>query len=142
MSVCYSGGCTCRSCGLYPCPLSKSAMSQISQKWTALICQNICLINHNQHTFWYIDIDKPDVTASYGRLFDFIALFGNFAHIIDEDSRLNCCIFTKLSQIICLTNAHILVCQHAKCDCRLWKVYTYLKRYTVSSKISNKKLFK
>ena len=31
-------------------------------------------------------------------------------------------IFTKLSQIVCLINVHILICQHAKCDCRLWNV--------------------
>ena len=37
-------------------------------------------------------------------------------------SCLKYCIFTKLSQIVCLIDVHILVCQHAKCDWWLWKV--------------------
>ena len=56
----------------------------------------------------------PDVTASYGKLFDFIAL------LIDNNSCLKYCIFTKLSQIECLINEHILQCHYVKCDCLLW----------------------
>ena len=52
----------------------------------------------------------PDVTASYGTPFDFTCLK---------------CIFTKLSQIVYLINVHILICRHAKCDCRLWKIFLY-----------------
>ena len=41
-------------------------------------------------------------------------------------SKMNLClvthISTKKSQIMCLINVHILICQYAKCDCRLWKV--------------------
>ena len=42
----------------------------------------------------------PEVTASYGTTLDFI-------------------LFSKLSQIVCLNNINILVCQLNKCDCRL-----------------------
>ena len=50
---------------------------------------------------------------------------------------LNCCIFTKRSQIVCLIGVHFLKCQHTKCNCRLWKVLWFncvlgefcLKRY-------------
>ena len=49
--------------------------------------------------------------------------FWVFSYIIDEYSCLKYCIFTKLSQIVCLINVHILVCQHVKCDCWLWKVF-------------------
>ena len=45
-----------------------------------------------------------------------------FSYIIDDHSRLNFCMSTKLSQIVCLINVHILVCKHATCDCSLWKV--------------------
>ena len=41
-----------------------------------------------------------------------------FSYIIDDHSCLKCYIFTKVSQIMCLIDVHILVCQHAKCDCR------------------------
>ena len=40
-------------------------------------------------------------------------------------SSLKFCIFTKLSQIVYLINAHIVVYSHAKCDCRLWKVFWF-----------------
>ena len=46
----------------------------------------------------------PDVTANYGKPFDFIAVLG---YIIINHSCLNCYIFTKLSQIVCLINVHI-----------------------------------
>ena len=51
--------------------------------------------------------------------------FWVFSYIVDEHSCLKYCIFTKLLQIVCLINVHILVCQHAKCDCRLWKVFWF-----------------
>ena len=35
------------------------------------------------------------------------------------------CISTNLSKIICLINVHILVCQYARCDCKLWNVYWF-----------------
>ena len=42
----------------------------------------------------------PDVLASYGMPFDFIAFFGFFSYIIDEHSCLKYFIFTKLSEIV------------------------------------------
>ena len=51
-----------------------------------------------------------------------ILLLTVFSYLIDEHSCLKCCIFTKLSQIVCLITVQILVCQHAKYDGRLWKV--------------------
>ena len=51
-----------------------------------------------------------DVTANYGTLLDFIAFLRNFAYIIDDNSCLKYCIFSKLSQIVCPINTHILIC--------------------------------
>ena len=52
-------------------------------------------------------------------------IFWVFSYILDNNSWLNSCvptkISTKLSLIACLINVHILICRHAKCDCRLWK---------------------
>ena len=46
-----------------------------------------------------------------------------FSYIIDEHySCLKYCIFTKHSQIACLINENISVCQHIKYACRLWKI--------------------
>ena len=50
------------------------------------------------------------MTASYGMPFDFIAFFWIFSYIIDEHSYLDCCIFTKLSQIICLMCTFWFIC--------------------------------
>ena len=51
----------------------------------------------------------PDVNASYGTPFNFIAFFCIFSYNIIDHSCLNCCISTKLSLIVCLINAHISV---------------------------------
>ena len=51
-----------------------------------------------------------DVTAIYGNLIDFFFAFFKdifICIIIDNHSCLNFCIFTKLSQIMCLINKHI-----------------------------------
>ena len=40
----------------------------------------------------------------------------------DEHSCLNYCIFTKISQIVCLINRYILTCRHARCDYKVQKV--------------------
>ena len=72
-----------------------------------------------------------------------------FSGIFIHNCRLfmKCFIFTKLSQIVCLINVYILVCQHAKCDCRLWKLLWFnwcilwefayiticLKRYVIAT---------
>ena len=53
----------------------------------------------------------------------FYCVFWVLSYIIDEFSCLKYCIFTKLSQIVYLINIQIFLCQHAKCDCRLWKVF-------------------
>ena len=89
-------------------------------------------------TFWHIDM--PDETTSYGIQFDFITFFVHF-HTLLLTAIHVWVVFssTKLSQIVCLINIHILFCQ---CDCRIWKVlwfnaffwafsyyYTCLKRY-------------
>ena len=49
----------------------------------------------------------PDVTASYGKSFDFIAFFGFFHFYVY--SCLNCCIALKHSQIAFLIDVHILI---------------------------------
>ena len=51
-----------------------------------------------------------------------LPFFGVFSCVIDDHSCLKNWNFTKLSQIMCLINIHILVYQRAKCNCRVWKV--------------------
>ena len=70
------------------------------------------------HKFLYMEM--LDVTASYGMPFDILRFLG--IHIIDDHSCMNYCIFTKLSQIMCLLNIHILICQHDRLDSSLRKV--------------------
>ena len=60
----------------------------------------------------------PDITANYERPFDFIAVLSAFFLFI----HVKYYIVTKHSQIVNLVNVHILVYQHAKCDCMLWKL--------------------
>ena len=33
--------------------------------------------------------------------------------------------FTKISQIMCLINTHILIYLHARCNCKLWKALSF-----------------
>ena len=46
--------------------------------------------------------------------FNFIVLFKNYQALEDDSSDLMNCIFTKLSQTVCLINTHILICLYAK----------------------------
>ena len=55
----------------------------------------------------------------------FYCVFSVFSYIIDQHSCLKYGIFTKFSHIVCLMNVHILVCQYAKCNCRLWKIFRF-----------------
>ena len=52
------------------------------------------------HTFWYFNL--PDVTARYGMPFDFITFFWVFSYILDDHTRLNFCVSTKLWLISCI----------------------------------------
>ena len=77
----------------------------------------------------HIFLEMPGVTARYC-----------------SHSCLNYCIFTKLSQIVCLIDVHILKYQHAECGCWLWNcifgyfsyITTFLKRYNYIKQISQK----
>ena len=82
------------------------------------LSQNLCLINTHILTYWHARCGCKSWNA-----FWFYCVFRVFSYINDNYSCLKYCIFTKLSQIVCLINIHILVCQHAKCACRLWKVF-------------------
>ena len=74
--------------------------------------QNLCLINiHN----------IPDVTASYGKSLDFIALLGIFLYYRQPLMSELFYLHQTFTDYVC-NNVHILVFQHAKCDCRLWLV--------------------
>ena len=77
--------------------------------------QKIGIYLVNTHIFWYIDM--LDVTASYWMAFDFIALLAILIHyywtFMSE--------VMYLSMIVCTSSTHILICQHARYDCKLWK---------------------
>ena len=73
----------------------------------------------------YIHFNMPDVPASCGMPLGFITFCFEILPTINDYSCLRCCIFTKLSQIACLINVHVLKFQYAKYDCRLWKVFWF-----------------
>ena len=52
----------------------------------------------------------------------FNSVFWVLSYIYDDHSCLKCCISFKLSQIMCLIDVNILVCQKAKCYYRLCKI--------------------
>ena len=80
--------------------------------------QNVCLLNSHILIYWYARCDCKLCDAHW-----FYCVFWVFSYIIDDHSCLKCWISTKLSQIVCLINNYILVCQNAKCDCWLSKVF-------------------
>ena len=91
--------------------------------------QNVCLINTHILVNRYPRCDCKLWNASWS-----YRVFWVFSYIGDEHSCLKYCIFTKLSQIVYPINVHILVCQHARCDCRLWKIlwfYAFLENFHV-----------
>ena len=82
--------------------------------------QNICLINAHILMYWHTSCN-----CNLWKAFWFYSVFWVFSHIIDEYSCLKCYIFTKISQIVYLIDVQILVYQHTKCDCWLWKVFWF-----------------
>ena len=68
-----------------------------------------------------------DMNACYGAYFEFFCVF---SYITDEHSCLKHFIFTKLYQIMCLTDVQILICRHAKFYCKLWQI---LNIYSIMS---------
>ena len=77
--------------------------------------------------YWYVKMS--DMTSSYGTLLDFIAFLRLNIHrlnIIDDHPWLKYCFITKVSQIVCLINTHILICWHARCN---YKVRKVLKKF-------------
>ena len=93
------------------------------------LLRNMCLMQ--TLIYWYARWDCKLCNTIW-----FYCAFWVFSNIINVHSCLNCCIFTKLSQIVCLINIHILVCQPAKCYCSygrfsdLMRVFTCLKYYS------------
>ena len=67
---------------------------------------------------WYVKL--PNVTVSY-RMSAIFLQFWRILYKIDEYSCLKWSIFTKLPQIVCLINTHILICWNARCNYKLRK---------------------
>ena len=82
------------------------------------LSQNVCLINTHILIYWYAKYNNKLWKALW-----FYFVFRVFSDIIDEHSCLKYFIYTKLSQIMCPIDLQILICQHAKYDSRLWKVF-------------------
>ena len=72
---------------------------KLSQKLIifSLNFNRLCLINRQILLYWHAWCDYT--FASW-----FYCEFQEFSYIIDEYSCLKCCIFTRLSQIVCLIN--------------------------------------
>ena len=81
------------------------------------LSQNACLINTQIMVYQHVRCDC--------KLWNAPLCYWVFSYIIDEHACLKCCIFTKLQQIVCLIDVHILICQHAKYSYRLWKVLLF-----------------
>ena len=101
------------------CPMSERTITKMKGICVTYLYQSFTKCVYNWYILWCIDI--PVVTASYEMPFNLI-FDCFFSSIIDEHSFLKYFIFIQHSQIVCIINIHILVCQHAKYDCRLWKV--------------------
>ena len=99
-------------------------LKNILKKWTEFVFGNTylhqtfteSLVNFCQYIlmYWHARCDSKLWKALW-----LYCVFWVFSYIIDKHSCLKYCIFIKLSQIVCLIIVRILVCQHAKCDCRL-----------------------
>ena len=81
------------------------------------LSQNMCIVNTHILIYWYVRCDCKLWSSIW-----FYCIFCVFSKIFDEHSCLKCCIFTKLSEIVCMIIVHILLYEHDKCACRLWKV--------------------
>ena len=77
----------------------------------------MCLINTHIMIYWHVRHN-----CKLWQVHRFYCFFMEFSYIIDDHSCLKYIFSTKLSQIVCLINLKLLVCQHDKCDCWLWKV--------------------
>ena len=77
------------------------------------LAQNVCPINTHiliyQHTRCNWKLWKAQWLYSF---------FLVFSYIIDDYSCLKNCIFIKISLIMCVIIVDILICQHARCDCK------------------------
>ena len=86
------------------------------------LSHNVCLINIHIYIFMYWHV-RHKSQLCYGTSLEFVMFFfKEFSYIIDKHLCLKHCIFVKLSQILCLFNVHILVCQNTKCECSLCMV--------------------
>ena len=89
---------------------------------------HLCLIAHSftklSQNAWMHDM--LDVIASYGIPLTFIEFLGVFIHYIDRHSYLKYYIFTKLFQIVCLTDVHILVFGMPNVTKGYWRLYIRL----------------
>ena len=81
------------------------------------LSQIMCLINIHILIYQYARCDWKLWNISW-----LCCVFCKFSDIINNNSCLNCYIFTKLSQTVCLIHTYNLVCRYARCDCRLWKI--------------------
>ena len=88
----------------------------VTQNITKL-SQKVCLINTYILMYWNSICNCKLWNALW-----FYCFFWVFSYIIDDHSCLNCCIYTKHSQIVYLISVHILIWQHPNCDFMLWKV--------------------
>ena len=85
-----------------------SPNSMLTHIFTKL-SQNVSLINTQNLIYLYARCNSKLWKALW-----FYCVFWVFSYMIDDHSCLKFCIFTKLSQIMCLINLYIFKCQHAK----------------------------
>ena len=81
------------------------------------LSQNVYLINTHILIYRYARCN-----CKLCKFLWFCCVFLAFSYIIDDHSCLNCLICAKLSHILCPIDTHILACQNAKFNCKLWQV--------------------
>ena len=99
------------------------------------LSQNVCLMNTHILMYWYARFN-----CKLWRVHWFYCVFWIFSYIIDDNSCLNCCISTKLPLFMYLIsdiNVHILIRQHVKCDCRLWKILWFFGNFHILLQLWN-----
>ena len=90
---------------------------------------NVILDSFQRCMLWKINKNTAEkhiiIISIYGFSSSFLGIFIHYWRPFRP--RLNYCISTKLSQIVCLINVHILTCHHDKCGYRLWKVLLLMR---------------
>ena len=92
----------------------------INDVWSVVSSSNFCRLCVQ------LIINTHILLYQYARCDWFGSVFCEFSHLINSFSCLMCCIFTKLSQTVCLIDTYNLIYRYARCNYILWKVIWFI----------------